>query len=735
MSNQPRSESKLRFSNVSKDEADLRTAHGAIADEDYSTSENVCKVHGKNHRSDILPPQHPGPTNRRRDPDKAYLEPQQEPRAHDTLHRHKVHACQSSLADAEPQAPRESDLHAPLHACDAPQDHDHDIFNAERASPRDLLHSQAPWLTRLADISEPFRKLRRTCYVPPTALQDVYRSIIVSNLPGDISILRLLAHIRGGLIILVVLAPLPIATARSTKSAYIQFARESDAHAYCQYREANPLVLGQHEVKFQHMETPTWPLSQHMVNGIKMHNHTRCLLIKKLPSGIKCEQILAETLNSESCILFRWKGPAACLEFSSLGAAEQAYSQLMSNRLFANWEISFDMDPCSQPLETLRSSPTKPLSLSPPQAPTKPRAARSPHIARRTNLSWNKKSSPGAFRAYVDLDRATTEALPSAIDYGDDNPAHQQQQLPVAEIGHESDEDLISMSEDAVKQEPPLETSAVEANSSQMRTSDAQNSTFNGETPAAEPRDSKKPLLDILQVLPESPPTIFEDKSPSEAKKQAANPSSSTAAPILAPATAKAALRVANAMTPPGPPKLPSPPAPPPASVLSRPAAGSVAAARYARKGAADNHPSLRSRHVVSYADLDDPEETSPHAASTQLHRDHTGSSGGVNGLSTLLACKLHLDDSGSCGGDVRGAQRDDDGGETGEGGMAATKGRSVDTRDDDAGTEHHIDEPRAVVDVEAEAEDAKDRDAPMDRYEALKACKRAQGPTVELDY
>lgn len=193
-------------------------------------------------------------------------------------------------------------------------------------------------------------------FSPPDSERDVYRTIIVSNLPPDISLCTLLKHVRGGPIIDAKL----LDTVRITgmKSALIIFLHEHAAMAFEDYAKKDSVKINGVAAQVHVVSTPTWPMRIPLRKAIFDHHHTRCLEVDNFP-----EQISAPRLRNDLMVCMEMnfdritymqkrKDGILELQFSSIDWAGHAYGMLSCFRAYRNCTPNFAPDPCARVLET-----------------------------------------------------------------------------------------------------------------------------------------------------------------------------------------------------------------------------------------------------------------------------------------------------------------------------------------------------------------------------------------------
>lgn len=196
-------------------------------------------------------------------------------------------------------------------------------------------------------------------YVPSETTPNYVRRIIISNLPRDIDLRGVLARIRGGDIVSADLLDTEKLTGGVT--VMIQFLHESAAQEYITYSHEHPIHFGSsnQNPEITLVQTPTWPLTTGSHRSILERNQTRCLAIPDFPEHLS---IMALERNVSGNNGFQWAAlldvytderKTLHLEFSSMRAADSAYSILSQWQIYRQLTPFFTPDPCAGSVEEL----------------------------------------------------------------------------------------------------------------------------------------------------------------------------------------------------------------------------------------------------------------------------------------------------------------------------------------------------------------------------------------------
>lgn len=190
---------------------------------------------------------------------------------------------------------------------------------------------------------------------PDLSERDAYRTIIISNLPLNVTMTKLLNRVRGGLIISAKLLDTAKLTGRMT--ALIIFQYEYAAMAFEEHAQEYPIKLNALTARVELVPTPTWPEPINLRKAINDHQHTRCLEVYNFPRHIG-EKVLRRDLRIHNVLVWdavehvqmRTDGVLE-LRFSSIKYAGQAFGILGSFRDYKQCNAYFVADPCAQPFE------------------------------------------------------------------------------------------------------------------------------------------------------------------------------------------------------------------------------------------------------------------------------------------------------------------------------------------------------------------------------------------------
>ena len=219
---------------------------------------------------------------------------------------------------------------------------------------RDASGDERPWLPAFFKYGIQFQ--------PDPGEADIYRTILISNLPSDATMPQVLDRIRGGAVLDAKL--LDTTSITGHKSAMITFVHEHAALAYQEYATKHAVVL--HGLTFKvTVLTPTWPTSPRIRQAITDYQHTRCLEVHNFPRSVSWEKLQRDLqfrpdINTTTWIISMHLDidDVLKLEFSSIALAGHTCWIFSKYEQYANCRPYFVPDPCAQALETLEEVPT-----------------------------------------------------------------------------------------------------------------------------------------------------------------------------------------------------------------------------------------------------------------------------------------------------------------------------------------------------------------------------------------
>ena len=120
-------------------------------------------------------------------------------------------------------------------------------------------------------------------YKPSPDETDIYRTVIISNLPQTANYENVLKKIRGGGVLqLHLLKTWPI-TKDETRTAMVTFVHQEAAVAYATFARTNPITFVGMRAEVTLLKTPTWPIPPYIRTAIDIWGWTRCFEIHNFP--------------------------------------------------------------------------------------------------------------------------------------------------------------------------------------------------------------------------------------------------------------------------------------------------------------------------------------------------------------------------------------------------------------------------------------------------------------------
>ncbi|KAL9008876.1 MAG: hypothetical protein Q9173_006041 [Seirophora scorigena] len=187
---------------------------------------------------------------------------------------------------------------------------------------------------------------------PDPTETDIYRTVLVDNLPAGVTVSALLQKIRGGAIESVKSLDTTRITGRL--SALITFVHEKGARVALGYGVAPPLEFDGVKARVTLLPTPTYPMCQKLQTAITKHAHTRCLAVTNFPRTVVAPAELEHDLRvypamtTHRIVERKMRADGVLeLEFASIDYAGWAYALLTRWQRYRGCKVSFAADPCA----------------------------------------------------------------------------------------------------------------------------------------------------------------------------------------------------------------------------------------------------------------------------------------------------------------------------------------------------------------------------------------------------
>ena len=210
-----------------------------------------------------------------------------------------------------------------------------------------------------------FFRYRSIRYMPSKDCSDLYRTVVISNLPEAITLNAILDQVRGGSLVEAKLLDTMSITGHQT--ALLVFVHEHGAFSLADRAAKIPLSFGPLVAKIDVVQTPTWPLNPRYANAIFSHQQTRCLELRDFPPGISIQGLCKEVKNfwpkttgRNLIVRAEFTGEnVVSIEFSSIQSAGYAFGRLANSRDYRQCKVHLVNDPCARPWGT-QKAPKKP---------------------------------------------------------------------------------------------------------------------------------------------------------------------------------------------------------------------------------------------------------------------------------------------------------------------------------------------------------------------------------------
>ena len=190
-------------------------------------------------------------------------------------------------------------------------------------------------------------------YRPTTFERDVYRTVIITNISSDVTLLRLFEKVRGGVIVDAKL--LDTASITKGQTALITFLYETSAVAFAEHAKRYPVMFNGTAAQTTLISTPTWPMPALLQKAIKERGQTRCLEVHNFPGNISAASLKKDIgVYSSSLETMRMnENKVLVLRFASINAARSVAAMFHQTSRYAGCFVKYLPDPCAKPLATL----------------------------------------------------------------------------------------------------------------------------------------------------------------------------------------------------------------------------------------------------------------------------------------------------------------------------------------------------------------------------------------------
>lgn len=188
---------------------------------------------------------------------------------------------------------------------------------------------------------------------PDSKVGNVFRTVVVDNLPPKFAISALLLQIKGGAVMDAKLLNTIAIHGRTT--ALITFVREQAAKAFEDRARLKPLNFDGLQARVVLLPPPTWPMAPALQTGVLQHGHTRCLQVRNFPRSIKPTELeqdlqMCHSVTSHRIEAKRLRSDGVLeLRFTSVKYAEIAWGVFSNHQRYRHCTCKHMPDPCAQP--------------------------------------------------------------------------------------------------------------------------------------------------------------------------------------------------------------------------------------------------------------------------------------------------------------------------------------------------------------------------------------------------
>lgn len=186
-------------------------------------------------------------------------------------------------------------------------------------------------------------------YIPGRHDNEIYRSVVIENLPPHANLGQILLGIRGGGIYSAVLCDTNAIT--GTQTALVTFVRQEGALAFLQRVAQDDFYISFHQAWVCPVLTPTYPLAPEMDVHVK-NGRTRCLAVHRVRPMVV--QNIYRILSKSPCHPYveyfgenLSAGNEIRVHFHSIKMAMRAREILTAHASMEGCGILFAPDPCA----------------------------------------------------------------------------------------------------------------------------------------------------------------------------------------------------------------------------------------------------------------------------------------------------------------------------------------------------------------------------------------------------
>jgi hypothetical protein len=200
-------------------------------------------------------------------------------------------------------------------------------------------------------------------FIPGETDSNYMRTVMIGNLPSDVTLRDVLARVRGGEILSATL--LNTGPITGSWTARVVFKNEAAAEEYVEWTSVHPITFGDDKAPatFTLVSTPTYPLSPCLSINLLRHNKTRCFCIPSFPPYFSVRTLeknfaCGNAFRAQSLTeVYLDERGTLRLEFSDVYLASRAASIVSAWQSFEGCMVVWESDPCAGPLEELLKEP------------------------------------------------------------------------------------------------------------------------------------------------------------------------------------------------------------------------------------------------------------------------------------------------------------------------------------------------------------------------------------------
>lgn len=184
--------------------------------------------------------------------------------------------------------------------------------------------------------------------------RNVFRTVVIDNLPPRFALSTLLMQIKGGAVLDAKL--LNTIGIHGRTSAMITFVHEQAAKALEARARSHPFHFNGLQARVVLLPSPTWPMAPALQTRILHHGHTRCLQVHDFPRSsitpreLEQDLCLCRSLTSHGIEAKKLRADGVLeLRFTAVLYAEMARRVLMRQPRYRHCVCEHLPDPCARP--------------------------------------------------------------------------------------------------------------------------------------------------------------------------------------------------------------------------------------------------------------------------------------------------------------------------------------------------------------------------------------------------